>query len=116
VDVRHLLRIPCTITPRADGTDDDVYGNPVTEAGDPITTTCWVTRRGSQSDSQERTGGDTWQLEAVDIYLPPGTPVTGYDAITVDDVAYEVVGPPFEHRHPITRAVKYVHLVARRAV
>lgn len=107
-----LMNLPCTILTVAESTAD-IYGDPTTTTT-PTTTVCWIDRRGNLGDSSEKVGPENWQIDTLDLYLPAGTAVTGNDRVTVNDLSYEVVGPPHEHTHPVTAAGVYVSAVIRR--
>lgn len=104
-----LLNIPCTIHTVAESTVDE-YGDP-TVATTNTTTVCWVDRRQAGT---EVVGEANWQTDTLDLYLPAGTTVTGNDRVTVNELLYELVGPPHEHLHPRTGDGVYVAAKIRR--
>ena len=104
-----LLNIPCTVHTVTEGAVD-AYGDPTTATTD-TSTVCWVDRR---SPGTEEVGEANWQTDTLDLYLPAGTSITGDDRVTVNDLLYEVVGPPHEHLHPRTGDGVYVAAKIRR--
>lgn len=113
MNVQHLLTTPCTITTVTNNGDPDEYGD-ATESTTSTRTTCWVTRRGNLSDGGESVGVTDWQVDTLDLYLPPGTAITGADRVTVNGTTYEVVGPPHEHFNPLSQTYDFVSAVIRR--
>lgn len=97
-----LMTISCTVTTVTEGAKDQ-YGDP-TESTATTTTTCWL----EQIRRDDLTGDTDVQDERWTIYLPSATSLTGRDRVTVDSVAYEVKGPPWEATNPRTGAVEYV--------
>jgi hypothetical protein len=107
----HLLNIPCTIHAVSDGAVDE-YGDPTVTTTD-IEAVCWVDRRGGAGASED-VGGEKWQSNLLDLYLPAGTALGGDDRVTVLGDLFEVEGPPHEHVHPVSGDGVYVAARIRR--
>lgn len=113
MDIGRLLNLDATLTTVTADTVD-VYGDP-TDSPTSTAVKCWIDRRGTQRDADELVGDADWQIELLDLYLPPGTAATGRDRLTVRGVEYEIIGPPHEHIHPVTGQPVYVEARIRRA-
>ena len=113
MDVAHLLNLTGTLIAVADG-DPDEYGDP-TEVTTETTVRYWVDRSDARGDSSETVGAASWQTAVLDLYMPPGTSVTGVDRFRdCDGVVFEVLGPPYTHRHPVTGDAVYVGAQIKR--
>lgn len=108
---QRLLNVPCTIHTVTEGTAD-AYGDPTLSTSD-TRTVCWVDRRSSK-DNTEDSGAENWLTANSDLYLPAGTDVTGNDRVTVGGDLFEIIGPPYQHVHPLTTTPIYVIAKIRR--
>lgn len=109
MNVGRLLTSTATVTSVARTGTEDVYGVPA-EATTSVDVACWLhqTRRTDDSIPVAR-GDETWEL-----YVPAGTEIDTADRVTVDDVAYEVVGPPWVATNPRTRRAEFTVATVRR--
>jgi hypothetical protein len=112
VNIDHLLNIPCTITHVSQSGAADVYGNP-TESTTTTDTVCWLSRGSHKPD--ERSGEAAWQFDTLDLFLPVGTTIDGDDRVTARDITYDVIGPPWDHPHPVTGDAVYIQAMVRVA-
>jgi head-tail adaptor len=86
---------PVTVTRPGPGTED-VYGN-IQPTWDEIGT-WWAVLE--QTDAEEHTVGEDTQTADWRLYLPPDADIRGRDRVQLDDVTFEVVGPPNRARRP----------------
>lgn len=111
-----LMTQPAILTRRLldDTSSTDDYGNPipteVTEAA-----LCHKQPSGRADEHGEKAGLADVQSETETVFFPPDTPVDGLDAITVDGVQYELVGPPSRWFHPRRQRYLYVQATVKRA-
>lgn len=61
-----------------------------------------------QEDGDEDTDDRDQQRAEFRARVPIGTDITGRDQLIVDDVAYEVVGPPLDARTHLRLSLKHV--------
>lgn len=113
MNVTHLLNLTGTLIAVTDG-DVDEYGDPG-ETTTETTVHYWVDRSDARGDSSETIGSQSWQTAVLDLYLPPGTSVTGVDRFRDQNgVVFEVLGPPHTHTHPRTGAAVYIGAQIKR--
>lgn len=108
MSLQALLNRTVTITSRAPSSDTDAYGNTV----DAETTTVTVGEVQQQQRDESPDGlvaETTWLL-----IVPAGTNVDTGDEVIVDDLAFEVQGPPWEVRSPRTGTVHHIEATLRR--
>ena len=105
-----LMSRPVTLRVAAAGAVDE-YGNP-TDTYTPTSTVGEVqqSQRNDRTDDQH-TQDETWRL-----FLPPSTPLTGWDQVAIDGATFEVVGPPWPAINPRTGAASHVEATIRRTV
>lgn len=104
----HLLTKTATIEHRSDG-PPDAYGTP-TDAYTTIDVLCEFQQRSrNESVGMAEVGVEQWLL-----VLPPGTQLTTFDRVTIDGLPYEVDGPPWAVRHPITGEPSHVEATVKR--
>ena len=115
-----LMSRTCTITRRVNGDDVDDYGNPV-PAESTITALCELQEASADEDTvdADRQVGD-WNLFVAPTASSAGQTVVtsfdGSDTVTVDGVTYEVVGPPWPARNPLTQTLTHIQARVRRTV
>lgn len=109
--ISQLLNRPVTIRVRTAG-DVDVYNDPTSTTAD-VQTVGYLDQRLRSEDESDgaQTQEDRWRL-----MVPADTTVTGWDAVVVADVVYEVFGPPWQVWNPRTRRVSHVEATLRRTV
>lgn len=108
--IDRLLTRACTIVTRSDSGDTDDYGNPIeTETSTDTACELQQLQRAEPNDAGEFSDS-TWA-----IFLPAGTTISTGDAVTVDETVYELVGAPWEVRHPITGRMTHIECTARLA-
>lgn len=119
----NLMSRTCTITHRVIGDDPDVdeYNNP-----QPTETTYTAACELQQFANEERTVDADLQRGDWNLFVAPtctssdGVTVdtdgvlTGSDTVTIDDVPYEVDGPPWPARNPRTQTVTHLQAKLRR--
>lgn len=92
----HVIRAGVSTDPYSGSSTADDWDNPAAEfdvAG------CAVANGGSTEIAQT----DRQSVEAdYDVFMPAGTDITAYDRLVVRGETCEVVGRPFEWRHPMT--------------
>lgn len=109
--ISQLLNRPVTIRVRTvDGVD--VYNDPTTVTAD-VETVGYLDQRVRAEDESDgsQIQEDQWRL-----MVPADTTVSGWDAVVVGDVVYEVHGPPWQVWNPRTRRVSHVEATLRRTV
>jgi hypothetical protein len=110
--IGRLLTRPCVITSRTDSGEVNDYGDPVPTDAE-VNTTCELQkqlRRASEEPAGHGEFSDTlWEL-----FLPAGTEIGTGDVVTVDGLAYEMVGAPWPVRHPRTGQETHVEATVRR--
>jgi len=107
--IDHLLTIPVELIRRTYAEEPDASGEqPVTET--VSVTVCELQQAGSREDS---TG--SIQLATYRLFLGPGQPLRGWDAIRLVDTGevLELEGDAFEPRSPLT-GLAHVEAVVRR--
>ena len=110
--VSRLITRPCSITRRVDSGEVNDYGDPVmTET--TVETTCELQKQVRRA-SEEPAGHGEFSDTLWDLFLLPGTEVGTGDVVTVDGVAYEMVGEPWPVRHPRTGAQTHIEAGVRR--
>lgn len=87
----NLLIQSCTITHRSPSDERDEYGRAV-DAETTIETMCALHQRQRSEDIEH---GQLSRTEWL-LLLPADTTIGTADTVTVDDVAYEVVGEPWD--------------------
>lgn len=103
-----LLNQPVTLHQRSPGAEDE-HGNPA-DVEATVATVGFI----SQQAASEL-GPEGVQQESYRLFLPAGTPVTGWDAATVDGTRFEIDGPPWPVFNPRTKTVHHVEATIRRA-
>jgi head-tail adaptor len=103
-----LLNQTVTVQRRSAGTDD-VYGNETMG----LTSVAVVQGYVEQTDQTEVLDDRETYLSTHLVLLEAGTPVEAGDRLVVDEVGYEVLGPPFRPYNPRTRTVPHVECRAR---
>jgi len=111
VNPSRLMTNTATITHvAANPASPDEYGNP----GESTTTTTALCELQQKERDEEQTDshvqGETWNL-----YLVPTATIDGGDRVEVDDVTYEVIGPPWRARHPRSGEITHIEATVRRA-
>lgn len=108
MDPTPLMTQTATIsTPVPSGVDE--Y-NDVTTTPTTATVACWLHQTARDENTvNQNLQGQTWQ-----VYFPPGTSVDGSATITVDDLDYELVGPPWPAFNPRLRRVTHIEATVRR--
>lgn len=100
------------------GSDVDEYGDPI-ETTSTVTARCELQQVSRLEQLESGVQSEDWAL----FLAPTGTddeeePVTidleGSDRLTVDGETYEVVGPPWPVRHPITGEVSHIEARVRQ--
>jgi hypothetical protein len=105
----HLLTLPCTIERRSDGAPDD-YGTPV-PVYTPEDALCEFQQRSrNESEGMAEVGTEQWLL-----VLAAGTQLTTFDRVVVNGESFELDGPPWPVRHPITGAASHVECTVKRS-
>jgi hypothetical protein len=105
-----LLNRPCTITRRGDSDALDEYNDPIPAVPVEIETVCELQQQQRTEPVDQGESSDTrWAL-----FLPAGTDITTGDSITVDGLAYEMVGDPWHARDPITKRESHLEANVRR--
>ncbi len=94
----------------ADPDNPDGYGNP----GEATTTTTALCEL-QQTERDERQNDSGVQSETWNLYLVPTATIDGGDRVEVDDVTYEVIGPPWRARHPRSGDITHIEATVRRA-
>lgn len=96
------------VSPDADNPDE--YNNPG-EATTTTTALCELQQK-ERDEAQTDSGvqSETWNL-----YLVPTATIGGGDRVEVDDVTYEVIGPPWRARHPRSGDITHIEATVRRA-
>lgn len=111
MNVARLLTNTATITHVAPADDaPDEYGNP----GEATTTTTALCELQQTERDEEQTDSNV-QSETWNLYLVPTATIDGGDRVEVDDVTYEVIGPPWRARHPRTGQITHIEATVRRA-
>ena len=104
----HLLTLTGTLLRRAQTGPPDEYGDPTwTELGEPIA--CEL-----QQEVGYDAAGGAIQLSTWRVFLPPTTPPTGWDGITIGAVTYELEGDAWLARNPRTGIDSHVEARVRR--
>jgi hypothetical protein len=114
MSIDRLLTNPCTLTLRSQAeTADDGYGNEIPLDPPTVDAVCElqkVARRVSEEPGAAGELSDTlWNL-----FLPAGTVITTADMVTVNGQTFEMVGDPWDVRHPVTGVVSHVEATVRR--
>jgi hypothetical protein len=106
---------PCTVFRVADtGTPDD-YGDMVVAPDSGTDTVCELQRPGGSALRAGREPEDgALDLSLWQVFLPPGTDITGQDYIVVDGERYDMAGDPAPVRDPWTRQVDHIEGIVRR--
>jgi hypothetical protein len=87
----------------------DKYGD-VTETTTSATYKGFIQQRArSEQDSLEALEAEVWVL-----FVEPGAPLTGWDAVQVDGVTYELIGPPWQTINPRTGDLWQIEATLRR--
>lgn len=105
----HLMVLTGELTRVTQDGAPDEYGDP-TEQTTTETVACWlapVQRRGI-SGGTEQTALDNTQSDEAALWLPAGTDPTGLDRIAIDDVTWELIGPPLAAMNPRTGQVSHI--------
>ena len=110
--ISRLLTKPITLHTRSDSGAEDTWGSPVLTETD-VDTVCYY--RLARSGDGDRGDGASTVWENYEIFLPPNTPVTPIDAVTLNGLKLEVVGRPDQEWNARTGEVNHVKLLARRA-
>lgn len=112
--VDNLMTHPATIIRRdRTGTLDD-HGVPMVEAASGVTTVCYLDQAGvAGSQRVEENAGREYQELGYTGFFPATADLDGTDAVVVDGITYEVVGPPWYARDPLTDTVDHVELNLR---
>lgn len=105
-----LLTEAVTLHLRTPGAEDE-HGNTATVEEDVE-----VPGYASRQIATEPAGGDAAVVgESLRLFLRAGAPVTGWDAVTIAEVKYEVIGVPWAVWNPRTAIVHHVEADIRRA-
>lgn len=102
----HLLTERATITSRNPTGARDGDGNVIT-VNASRTTDCYHEQ--TARDEQDPVVGQTWNL-----FLPADDPLTASDSVTIDGVAFEVIGAPWQTYNPRTLQNGLVEATLRR--
>jgi hypothetical protein len=116
-DPTHLMTQAATLHYRTttDASAVDDYGNP-----QPTETTAATVCHVQPLTAIDSASGETVGLSQIEsdtrvFYMPPDTNLDGLDAIDIDGVTFEVVGPPSRWFHPVLRVYLYAQAHGRRA-
>ena len=122
MDPTHLFTQVATITHvDPDSASPDAYGNP----GEATTITyadCEIQQAQRNEDTADRdTQAEDWVLFLAPTGEDEGgylieTELEGSDRVEVDEIAYEVIGPPWQVRNPRTEVVTHIEARLRRVV
>ena len=102
-----LLTRPCTLVRRVPS-DPDVYGDP-TWSEAHTDTLCYAEQSVASEPSDPHYQADEWR-----VLLDSTAVVDGLDAVVIDGLRFEVIGPPWMAKDPRTNADHHVELRARR--
>lgn len=105
--IDHLLTRACTVTRRTDSGEINDYGDAV------ATETAVETKCEFQQLRRTEYEGNLSETAWL-VVLPAGTEIGAGDMVTVDATNYEVVGDPWEVRHPSTGALTHIEATALR--
>lgn len=113
--VDNLMTHEATIVRKArTGTLDD-HGVPLQESSSGVTTVCYLDQGGQVgSQRSEQTVGREAEIESFVGYFPASVNLDGTDVVVVDGIDFEVMGPPWYARNPLTDAVDHCELNLRR--
>jgi hypothetical protein len=107
-DVNDLLNRPCSLVQRSPGVSKDAYGNDI-PAETVVETVCELQQRQRREpDAYGDLSDSLWLL-----ILPAGTQARTGDAVMVDGQDYELVGKPWDVRHPRTGVMSHVEATVR---
>jgi hypothetical protein len=101
------LTRPCVFIYRAEGPADG-YGDPGW-LENPVDGVCYA----EQAKATEP-GDPHYQAEDWRIVVAPEVTVDGLDAVEIDGLRFEIVGPPWRAVDPRSDTVHHVELAARR--
>lgn len=111
MDPSRLMTSTATVTwVTGSGTVDEM-GNPA-DVVDSDSYPCWLW----QTSRSETTAGTDVQRETFELGLHPDAAsiIDSVDAIAVDGVAYEFVGPPWAAKNPRSGTVSHIEATVRR--
>lgn len=113
MDVTPLITRPCTITrgARVDRDDFDLdVDDPEAPEPETVEAVCELQQR---QRSEDRDGGEVSSTDWTGYFLPDVELGTA-DVVTVEGVAYEVVGDPWKARDPLLDRDSHVEASLRR--
>jgi len=102
------LTEPVTLHLRTPGAEDE-HGNPATTESD-----LEVSGYASRQIASEQGEAGVVVGESMRLFLAAGTPLTGWDAVTIGGQEYEVIGDAWEVFNPRLGAVHHVEADIRR--
>lgn len=103
-----LLKRDVTLKLRGSGAEDD-HGNPTAVVTD-LLVKGHISQHSGIEAQQGQVVGAGFRL-----FLAADAPVTGWDAVEVDGLSYEIVGAPWQVFSPRTGVVHHVEADIRRA-
>lgn len=106
--VDNLMTHPASITRKARTGSLDAHGVPLIEDIAGMTTVCYLSQGGQVgSQRSEVTAGREAEEESFVAFFPADVQVDGTDTVTIDGVSYEVIGPSWFARDPLTDTVDH---------
>lgn len=96
--VDHLLRVPAVIIDRARTGPVDRFGTPTWEELPEVPAECWYHPASSEEQLARPAGVVQWVA-----YFPLTVTIATTSRLTIDGRTFEVLAPPLEWRHPVSR-------------